>query len=114
MRLPGREQRALDRIEQALAAEDPRLGVRFAFFTVLTRHEAIPGTEQAPGRRQRFLRRALLPPLLAAMLAASWLTPSGQACPAGLTMAAHALSSLRHATRCQSGPAIRPDTMPAH
>ncbi len=42
MRLPGREQRALDRIEQALVAEDPRLGVRFAFFTMLTRHEAIP------------------------------------------------------------------------
>lgn len=34
-----------------LAAEDPGLGLRFAFFTRLTRHEAMPATEQVPGRR---------------------------------------------------------------
>ena len=42
MRLPGCRQRALDRIGQSLAAEDPGLGMRFAFFTMLTRHEAMP------------------------------------------------------------------------
>jgi hypothetical protein len=119
MSLPGCRQRALDRIEQALVAEDPRLGSRFAVFTMLTRHEPMSETEQVPGRRQRFLRRAILLPLLAislaALLAASWLMPSnGHACPGGLNMAAHALSSLRHAARCRPGPAIKLDTMPMH
>jgi hypothetical protein len=82
MSLPGCQQRALDRIEQALVAEDPRLGLRFAFFTRLTRHEAMPETEQVPGPLQRSLRRAvILPPLaisLVSLLAGSWLMPSRQ------------------------------------
>jgi hypothetical protein len=56
MRLPGCQQRALDRIEQELVAEDPGFGLRFAFFARLTRYEAIPLTEQVPGRLQRVLR----------------------------------------------------------
>ncbi len=116
--LPRSRQRALDQIGHRLAAEDPGLGMRFAFFTMLTRHEAMPATEQVPDRRQRFLRRAALLPLiaisLAVLLAASWLTPSRQACPAGPNAAAHNLSSLSHHAGCQPGPAIRLDMMPVH
>jgi hypothetical protein len=115
MRLPGRQQRALDRIEQTLVAEDPGLGSRFAVFTRLTRHEAMPGTEQVPARKQRFGHRAVTLPLivicLVALVAASWLTPSSQACPAGQKAAAPGMSPLSRAARCQPGPAIKLDTM---
>lgn len=118
MSLPRSRQRALDRIGHILAAEDPCLRSRFAFFTMLTRHEPMPETEQLPGRRQRILRRTILLPLLAvglaALPAASWLTPSRQACPAGPNATARNLSSLSHAARCQPRPAIRLDTPPMH
>lgn len=119
MSLPGCRQRALDRIEQALAAEDPGLGLRFAVFSRLTRHEAMPGTEQVPGRLPRFLRRVVILPLigisLATLLAASWLIPdTGHACPAGPNVAAYNLPSLSRAARCQPGPVIKLDTMPLH
>ncbi len=98
-------------------AEDPGLGLRFAFFARLTRHEAIPENEHVPRRLQRFLRGATMPPLLAIslinLLAASLLLAgSGQACPPGTNAAAHTSSSLGRATRCQPGPAIKLDTMP--
>jgi hypothetical protein len=118
MSLPACRQRALDRIGQELAAEDPDLGLRFAFFTRLTRHEAIPLTEQVPGPLQRFLRRAILLPLLAislvSLVAASWLMPGRQPCPARQNAAAHTLSSLSRAAGCEPGPAIKADTMPVH
>jgi hypothetical protein len=118
MSLPRSRQRALDRIGHSLVAEDPGLGARFTVFIMLTRHEPMPGTEQVPSCRQRFLRRALLLPILgvglAALLAASWLTPSRPTCPAGPNAAAHGVSSLSHSARCQPSPAIRLDTMPAH
>jgi Protein of unknown function (DUF3040) len=118
MRLPGCQQRALDRIEQALVAEDPGLGLRFASFARLTRHEAIPLAEQVPGRLQRVLRRAIVLPLmgisLAAVLAANWLIPSRQPCPAGPNAAANTLPSLSHAAHRQPGPAIKPNPMPVH
>lgn len=57
MSLPTRQQRALDRIEQALAAEDPRLGSMFAIFTRLTRHEPLPVTERVGARLRRLLAR---------------------------------------------------------
>jgi len=117
MRLPGRQQRALDRIGHRLTAEEPGLGLQFAFFARLTMHEAMPATEQVPRRRQRFLRRAVLLPLiavsLATLLAGSWLTTgSRQACPASPNNATRTLSSLRHAAQCQPDPANKPDTMP--
>ncbi len=118
MGLPRSRQRALDQIGHRLVAEDPGLGLRFAFFTMLTRHDAMPTTEQVPDRLPRFLRRAALLPLIAislmVLLAASWLTPSRSACPAGPNAAAHDLSSLSHVTHCQPGPAIRLDTMSVH
>jgi hypothetical protein len=58
MSLPARQQQALDRIEQTLVAEEPRLGSLFAVFTRLTRHEAMPGTEQVASRLRRLLRPA--------------------------------------------------------
>ena len=56
-------------------AEEPGLGLRFAVFTRLTLHEAMPGTERVPSRLQRPLRRAVILPLvvisLLALLAAA-------------------------------------------
>jgi hypothetical protein len=117
--LPGCQQRALDRIGHGLTAEDPGLGSRFAFFTRLTRHEAMPATEQVPGRLQRFLRRAVILPLIAtslmALVAVSWLIAgSGQACPAGPNAAAPGMPSASHAAGCQPGPAIKLGTRPVH
>ena len=118
MSLPACRQRALDRIEQTLVSEDPGLGLRFAVFTRLTRHEAIPGTEQMPGRLQRVLRRAVILPLvvisLLTVLAASWLTPSRPTCPAG-THAAEAGTPLEsRAARCQPSPSIKLDQVRMH
>ncbi len=116
--LPACRQRALGRIEQALAAEDPDLGLRFAFFTMLTRHEALPATEQVPGGLGQALRRAMTLPLvaisLAALLAANGLTSGQPACRTGPNAAAHSLPSLSRAARCGPGPAIKPDTMRVH
>ena len=118
MGLPACQQRALGRIEQTLVAEDPGLGLRFAVFARLTRHEAMPGTEQMPSRLQRFLRPALMLPLmlvsLVAVLAGGWLIPSGQACPAGTRAATRSIASVSHPARCQPGPAIKLDPMPMH
>ncbi len=118
MSLPGRRQRALNRIGQTLVAEDPGLGLRFAFFTMLTRHEAMPGTEQVPGRGHQAMLRAIVLPLvvisLLALLAASGLIPTPQTCPAGAHAAAAGMLSESHAAHCQRGPAIKLDTMPMH
>jgi Protein of unknown function (DUF3040) len=119
MSLPGREQRALNRIGHRLAAEDPRLGLRFAYFTRLTRHDAMPATEQVPGRLQRFARSAVILPLivigLISLVAGTWLTAGrGQACPAAPNAAVSGLSPASRAVRCQPAPATKPDTMPVH
>ena len=61
---PGRQQWALNRTARSLRADDPRLGSLFAYFTGLTRGEAMPTAERienrlrpkrrpAPGRRGR-------------------------------------------------------------
>ena len=99
-------------------AEDPGLGLRFAFFTRLTRHEAIPGTEQVPRRLQPVLRRAMILPLvaisLAALLAANGLTSASRHAARARTPPQHTLPSLSRAARCEPGPAIKPDTMRVH
>jgi hypothetical protein len=56
MSLPARQQRALDRIEKTLMADDPRFGSLFAIFTRLTWHEAMPGIELAKSGRWHSLR----------------------------------------------------------
>ena len=117
MWLPGCQQHALDRIGQTLVAEDRDLGLRFAFFTRLHRNEAIPLIEQVPDRMQRFVRRAVLLPLLAislaALIAATWLMPR-QKCAVAPSAAAHTLSSLTYAAHCRPGPAIKLHTTSMH
>ncbi len=118
MMLPGRQQRALERIEQTLVTEDPGLGLRFAVFTRLTQHEAIPGTEQAPHRLQQVLRRAAILPLvlisLLGLVAASGLLLSRHACPVGTHTPASGMSSDSTAARCQPDPAIKQDQVRMH
>jgi Protein of unknown function (DUF3040) len=118
MSLPGYQQRALNRIGRSLVAEDPSLGLRFAFFTMLTRQEAMPENEHVPGRRERFRRRAVLLPFLvvgtAGLVAASWLTPSTPPCSPGIHAAAAGVTLATGDARCQPGPAVKPDTMPVH
>ncbi|HEY1346851.1 MAG TPA: hypothetical protein VGF54_17835 [Streptosporangiaceae bacterium] len=45
MTLPACQQRALDGIESALQAREPRLASMFAIFTRLAKDEAVPRTE---------------------------------------------------------------------
>ncbi len=59
MSLRAGQQRALDRIGQRLQADDGRLGSLFTTFTMLTRHEAMPGTERVTAGRWRRLRNVL-------------------------------------------------------
>jgi len=60
MSLRADQQRALDRIGEALQADDRRLQSLFTDFAKLTRHEAMPGTERiTPEPRWRWLRRVL-------------------------------------------------------
>src|ERR1700722_13025479 len=115
MSLPGSMQRALGRIEQTLVAEDPGLGLRFAVFTRLTRHDTLPGTEQLPGRLQRFARPAIILPLMvgtpAALLTATWLLPGRQPSPpAGTNVAARVMSPASRTASCSLGAAIKLDT----
>ncbi len=118
MRLRGGPQRALDRIGHSLAAEDPGLGMLFAFFTMLTREEAMPLNERVPGHRERFLRRAVLLPLLTvgvvALVAAGWLAHSRPECSTGMHAAAVGARPSTGAMRCQPGPASKPAAIPVH
>ena len=103
---------------QTLVTEDPGLGLRFTVFARLTRHEAIPGTEQARHRMQQVLRRALILPLvlttLLALVAASGLLPSRQACPVTTHAPAPGMSSESRVAHCQPGPAIKLDQVGLH
>lgn len=109
MSLPAGQRRALERIGQTLAAEDPRLGSLFAVFTRLTRNEALPRTEQITGRLRQLLRPAAAIPLtlltLVSMLVATSLILSGHACPTTAGVAGHGLP-VSTTARCQPGPAI--------
>jgi hypothetical protein len=59
MRWPGRQQRLLNRVNKQLLADDPRLDSMFAFFTKLTREDAMPPAERIEAGPQRLLRVAL-------------------------------------------------------
>lgn len=56
MSLPACQQRALDRIEKTLLADDPRFGSLFAIFTRLTWREAMPGIELVKSGQWHSLR----------------------------------------------------------
>lgn len=60
MRLPPRQQRALERIDRTLAADDPRLGSMFAIFTRLTVNEPMPTTERVSVWLKRLMRPAVV------------------------------------------------------
>jgi hypothetical protein len=53
MSLPRRQQRALDQIEQALQAADPRLKAMFAWFGCSTRARLGPSVEAISGHPSR-------------------------------------------------------------
>ena len=91
MSLPARQQRALDRIEKTLLADDPRFGSLFAIFTRLTWHEAMPGIELVKSGRWHSLR-PFAAIAIALIAVASVLTPRRPIC---LTSAAagHSYSS---------------------
>jgi hypothetical protein len=58
VKLRGREQRALDRIEKPLVASDPRLESMFAIFANMVQCEPMPVTERATTGPRRRLRTA--------------------------------------------------------
>ena len=107
MSLPASEQRALNRIEETLHAADPRLRSLFMIFTRLTRHEAIPSTEQVNARpRASLLRTIAIPIALAAILSGlilSSLAPARNAC---VTAARSHSQSSSPMSGCPPGPAI--------
>jgi hypothetical protein len=107
MSLPAREQRALDRIGETLQAGDPRLRSLFMIFTRLTRHEAMPGTEQVNARlRTSLIRTIAIPVALATVLSGlilSSLAPVRNAC--GTQAASHSQSS-SPISGCLPGPAM--------
>ncbi len=58
LKLRGREQRTLDRIEKPLVASDPRLESMFAIFATMVRCEPMPVTERLTSGLRRRLRTA--------------------------------------------------------
>jgi hypothetical protein len=59
MSLPAAQQRALNRIEKTLANDDFGLGPRFAVFTSMVAHEAMPVTERVTSRWWRLRMRRI-------------------------------------------------------
>jgi hypothetical protein len=107
---PG-QQRTLDRIEEALLADDQSLGSLFAFFTTLAGEDAMPRTERTTPRR--LPRQSLLAAigLVAAMLfLLTLLSPGRPACPPlAVTTSALSSSAARPASGCLPGPSARRD-----
>jgi Protein of unknown function (DUF3040) len=59
MSLPAAQRRALNRIEKTLANDDFGLGPRFAIFTSMVAHEAMPVTERVTSRLWRLRMRRI-------------------------------------------------------
>ena len=91
MTLPACQQRALDAMESALEASEPRMKAMFAIFTRLTKDEEPTGAERLPHRRPLWRRSGflyLLVPALAALalmatLVVSLVASGLSACGAG-------------------------------
>ena len=108
MSLPARQRRALDRIERALLAGDPRFGSLFAVFTRLTWHEAMPGIELVKPGRWHVLRPlaavALALAAVAGLLTLSLISPGQARCAtAAVTRPG---SSSGHAAGCVTRPVL--------
>jgi Protein of unknown function (DUF3040) len=85
--LPAGQQRTLQRIEQALLADDAGLESLFAVFTRLAEHDAMPRAEQVASRLQRALQRPAAVMVIAVtallgILVLAILPRGGQACGA--------------------------------
>jgi Protein of unknown function (DUF3040) len=105
--LPTSQQRALDRIEETLAAGDPGLQSLFMIFTRLTRHEAMPSTEQVNARLLTSLLRTIAIPIaLVAILSGLILTSPAPGRNACLTQAGSHSQSSSSVSGCPPGPAI--------
>lgn len=61
MSLPASQQRALGKIEKALADDHPGLGPLFAIFTQLAGREAMPATERVTARSRRISSQPRMP-----------------------------------------------------
>ena len=59
MSLPAAQRRALNRIEKTLANDDFGLGPRFAIFTSMVAHEAMPVTERVTSWSWRLRMRRI-------------------------------------------------------
>jgi hypothetical protein len=115
MSLPARQQRALDRIEKALLADDPRFGSPFALFTRLTWHEAMPGIELVKSGRWHSLRPfaaiAIALIAVASVLMLALLTPRRPIC---LTSAAGHSYSSGQTTACLPGVVVMQERQYIH
>jgi len=58
VKLRGREQRTLDRIEKPLVASDPRLESMFAIFATMVQCEPMPATKRVTTGLRRRVRKA--------------------------------------------------------
>jgi len=98
MSLPTSQQRALDRLEKALAHDHPSLGPLFTIFATLVDHEAMPVTERITARRWRLRWQAAATLAGLAMAAVALFTlsralPSPQVCSGTvIAIATHAQS----------------------
>ncbi|HEX2823820.1 MAG TPA: hypothetical protein VHO07_27205 [Streptosporangiaceae bacterium] len=101
------QQRALDRIEKTLVADDYRLASRFAFFTRLARDDAMPGTERIQARpcRPRSALLAAAGLVAVTMFLVALPGPVRQVCPsATVTASAFSSSAARPAAGRCPGP----------
>ncbi len=97
MSLPAGQQRALNRIEKTLADDDFGLGPRFAIFTSLVSHEAMPVTERVTARSWRRRMRWIWPAVvtvtglavITGALIFGLTLPGRQECPGTVTAPAH-------------------------
>lgn len=112
MSLPMRQQRALNRIEKALLAGDPRLGSLFAIFARLTWHDVMPRIEQVKPKLRLPLKRsvAIAIALVAVLgvLVLGPLLPGRPMCSAQPVFARRSYS-WAPPTNCPPRPVIRPD-----
>jgi hypothetical protein len=87
------QNRALDRIEKTLLADDLRLCSLFAVFTRLTLHEVMPATEQITAGRRKSLKPALAISItliiFVGMLMLASSSPSTHGCGVIMTPSAH-------------------------
>jgi hypothetical protein len=106
MSLPGRQQRVLHEIEDALQASEQRMASMFAIFTRLTQDEGPPALRErltqfrlVTGRWLHVLVAAAFGAVIALLVTAAILAPaSGVACPhSGTVLSAPAVRAVSRA-----------------